>query len=386
VSWDPDRPVIVEADGGSRGNPGPAGYGALVRDAATGSVLAERAGSLGVATNNVAEYSGLIAGLAAALNIGARKVEVRMDSKLVVEQMSGRWQVKHPSMKPLAAQAAALVRQLDAIRFTWIPRAQNGAADKLANLAMDGTPVSRDLIARTADPEEPADPDPADQQLPLAAEPPAGVGWGAASSTPTTMVLVRHGSSVLSPERRFSGRGDVPLSEAGVEQARRVAARLAGRDGVKAVVSSPLLRARLTAEAIAGALGLGVTVEDDLMETDFGDWEGYTFAEVQRDWPDELAAWLASPEVAPPGGESFAATAARVASARDRITAGYPAAEVVVVSHVGPIKTLLRTALDAPAQTMFRMQLDVASVSEVDWYPDGPATVRLFNDAHHLAD
>ena len=109
--------LIVEADGGSRGNPGPAGYGAVVLDPATEEVLAERAEGLGVATNNVAEYQGLIAGLRAAIELGATEVEVRMDSKLVVEQMSGRWQVKHPAMKPLALEAARLVREVGSVRF-----------------------------------------------------------------------------------------------------------------------------------------------------------------------------------------------------------------------------------------------------------------------------
>ena len=99
------RRLVVEADGGSRGNPGPAGYGAVVRDAVTGEVLAERAAGIGRATNNVAEYGGLIAGLTAAVELDPAEVEVRMDSKLVVEQMSGRWQVKHPAMKPLADEA-----------------------------------------------------------------------------------------------------------------------------------------------------------------------------------------------------------------------------------------------------------------------------------------
>ncbi|MQA27618.1 MAG: reverse transcriptase-like protein, partial [Micromonosporaceae bacterium] len=98
--------VIVEADGGARGNPGPAGYGAVVIDPESGEVLVERADALGVATNNVAEYSGLIAGLRAAAELGARSVEVLMDSKLVVEQMSGRWKIKHPGLRPLAVEAA----------------------------------------------------------------------------------------------------------------------------------------------------------------------------------------------------------------------------------------------------------------------------------------
>jgi len=129
--------LLVEADGGSRGNPGPAGYGAVVLDAESGEVLAERSEGLGIATNNVAEYRGLIAGLRAAIELGGTDVEVRMDSKLVVEQMSGRWKVKHPAMQPLAREAAGLVRQLGSVRFGWVPRERNKRADRLANLAMD---------------------------------------------------------------------------------------------------------------------------------------------------------------------------------------------------------------------------------------------------------
>ena len=128
--------VIVEADGGARGNPGPAGYGAVVKSA-TGDVLAERKAALGIATNNVAEYQGLIAGLAAARDLGATTVTVRMDSKLVVEQMSGRWQIRHPALRALADTARGLAVGFDAIGYEWIPRARNAHADRLANEAMD---------------------------------------------------------------------------------------------------------------------------------------------------------------------------------------------------------------------------------------------------------
>ncbi|HEY0696838.1 MAG TPA: reverse transcriptase-like protein, partial [Micromonospora sp.] len=129
--------VVVEADGGARGNPGPAGYGAVVRDADTGAVLAERSEAIGVATNNVAEYRGLIAGLEAAAELGAAEVAARMDSKLVVEQMCGRWQIKNAGLRPLAAQAARLVRAFEQVNFDWIPRERNRHADALANAAMD---------------------------------------------------------------------------------------------------------------------------------------------------------------------------------------------------------------------------------------------------------
>jgi len=140
------RLLIVEADGGSRGNPGPAAYGALVREAASGTVLSQEGLGIGVATNNVAEYSGLIAGLEMAASLDpTAEVEVRMDSKLVVEQMAGRWKIKHPSMIPLARQANRL--RPARVKWTWVPRAANKAADALVNSALDGHPVTRELRA-----------------------------------------------------------------------------------------------------------------------------------------------------------------------------------------------------------------------------------------------
>ena len=132
------RKLVVEADGGSRGNPGPAGYGALVRDPSTGEVLAEVCDSLGTATNNVAEYSGLVAGLRAAAQLApGADAEVRMDSKLVVEQMSGRWQIKHDNLRTLARTAREAASRLGRVSYVWVPRARNADADKLANKAMD---------------------------------------------------------------------------------------------------------------------------------------------------------------------------------------------------------------------------------------------------------
>ncbi len=132
------RRLLVEADGGSRGNPGTAGYGAVVRDAVTGEVLAELSEAIGRATNNVAEYSGLLAGLRAAGKLApGAAAEVRMDSKLVVEQMSGRWQIKHPDLRALAAEARQAARALGRVTYTWVPRERNKHADRLANEAMD---------------------------------------------------------------------------------------------------------------------------------------------------------------------------------------------------------------------------------------------------------
>jgi len=129
--------VIIEADGGSRGNPGPAAYGAVLKDADTGEVLAEDGTAIGVATNNVAEYSGLIAGLRLAEEFApGAQVEARMDSKLVVEQMSGRWKIKHAGLQPLAKEAERLAPP--GTTYTWVPRELNTHADRLANEALDG--------------------------------------------------------------------------------------------------------------------------------------------------------------------------------------------------------------------------------------------------------
>ncbi|MFE9993565.1 bifunctional RNase H/acid phosphatase [Streptomyces avermitilis] len=465
------REFIVEADGGSRGNPGPAGYGAVVIDAATGETLAETAEYIGVATNNVAEYRGLLAGLKAARALDpAARIRVRMDSKLVVEQMSGRWKIKHPDMKPLAREAAAVFPPSQ-VTYEWIPRERNKHADRLANEAMDagkrgerwspststaelsartpapaapaptGPPgdaaagaararaalaggrgatspaapepggtaadtdarVARDVASASAEADVrtardvasvPADADvraardvasvPADADARAArnvASPPADLG------APATFVLLRHGETPLTPQKRFSGSGgsDPALSDVGRRQAELVGAALAARGTIQAVVSSPLARCRETAGIVAARLGIEVSVEEGLRETDFGAWEGLTFGEVRERHPEDMNAWLADPEAEPTGGgESFAAVARRVATTRDKLLAAYAGRTVLLVSHVTPIKTLVRLALDAPPQSLFRMELSAASVSAVAYYADGNASVRLLNDTSHL--
>ncbi|GGW30937.1 histidine phosphatase family protein [Streptomyces caelestis] len=572
------REFIVEADGGSRGNPGPAGYGAVVSDAATGETLREAAEYIGVATNNVAEYRGLLAGLRAAHELDpAATVHVRMDSKLVIEQMSGRWKIKHPAMKPLAADAARIFPP-GRVTYEWIPREHNKHADRLANEAMDagsrgeqwsaststaeldtsagavtppGPPgdaaagAARAREALTAgrvsatptgsDPETGPSPVPpsarggterrggdgasagadagsaradtdadvrgagvdtdvravradADARAAKAVAGSGGVsagvgvdggsakadgdvraasadadvrgagadadaraaradidaraskavagsggasagagadggsaradgdahaakadtdahaakadtdahaakavatpGWAPADmGAPATFVLLRHGETLLTPLKRFSGSGgtDPSLSDAGREQAERAAVLLARRGTIQAIVSSPLARTRETAGIVAARLGLDVSVDDGLRETDFGAWEGLTFAEVRERYPDDLNAWLASPDAQPTGGgESFAATATRIAATRDKLIAAYAGRTVLLVTHVTPIKTFVRLALGAPPESLFRMELSAASLSVVAYYADGNASVRLLNDTSHL--
>ncbi|WP_428814770.1 bifunctional RNase H/acid phosphatase [Streptomyces albus subsp. chlorinus] len=415
------RTLVVEADGGSRGNPGPAGYGAVVKDAASGETLRETAEFIGHATNNVAEYRGLLAGLRAAWELDAdAAVLVRMDSKLVVEQMSGRWKIKHPDMRPLALEAAAVFPP-DAVTYEWIPREKNKHADRLANEAMDAgrdggqweagaSTAELDAAASTAEPHtagtaaEPgtaAVPGPVTAAPTTPAAPTAGpratdpgptapaarTGWGPDMGTPTTFVLLRHGETALTPEKRFSGSGggDPALSPAGRRQAAAVAEALAARGTVQAVVASPLRRCQETAAAVAGRLGLDVRTEEGLRETDFGAWEGLTFAEVRERHPEDLETWLGSTSARPTGGgESFEEVTRRVVRARDRLLTRHAGRTLLVVTHVTPIKTLVRLALGAPPEALFRMELAAASLSAVAYYADGNASLRLLNDTAHL--
>ena len=197
-------------------------------------------------------------------------------------------------------------------------------------------------------------------------------------------MLLRHGQTPMSVQKRYAGRSDPPLTEAGVQQAAAAAKRLASA-GFGVIVTSPLLRTVQTAQAVAAVTGAAVVTDDGFRETDFGAWEGLTFAEVRERWPAELSAWLADPEVAPPGGESFTDVSARVTAALDRLLAARAGQTVLIVSHVTPIKTLVAAALLAPPAALYRMHLDVAALSEIDWYADGPAVLRSFNDTGHLS-
>jgi ribonuclease H / adenosylcobalamin/alpha-ribazole phosphatase len=211
-----------------------------------------------------------------------------------------------------------------------------------------------------------------------------GTHWRPAQGEPTVTVLLRHGQTPMSVQKRYAGRTDVPLTDVGVQQAAAAAKRLASA-GLGAIVTSPLLRTVQTAQAVAAVTGVPVVTDDGFRETDFGAWEGLTFAEVQERWPAEVTAWLADPEVAPPGGESFTDVSARVTAALDRVLATQAGQTVLIVSHVTPIKMLIAAALLAPASALYRMHLDVAALSEIDWYADGPAVLRSFNDTGHLS-
>ncbi|MCW2794162.1 MAG: Phosphoglycerate mutase [Nocardioides sp.] len=383
------RRVVVEADGGSRGNPGPAAYGAVLKDAVTGEVIAEDGTAIGVATNNVAEYSGLIAGLRMAAElVPDAEIEVRLDSKLVVEQMSGRWKIKHPDMVPLAAEATRLAPP--DTTYTWVPREQNSHADRLANEALDGIRSGVTLGGGLSDPE----PDSLIEELESPAEAPASIqaqtrGWSASTSTPTTLVLVRHGVTVHTAEKRFSGglaSANPGLSDEGRAQVRATAEWLAPlAERVDAVVASPVRRTLESAEILAEVLGKAVEVEPGFAEMEFGRWDGLTFTEVAERFKDDLDAWLGSLDVAAGGGESFRTVEQRVLEGLQRVLDAHAGKTVVVVSHVTPIKTLVAHAVDAPLESVFRMELSPASVTVVSFFLGGRdgteprASMRMYN-------
>ena len=358
--------VIVEADGGSRGNPGPAAYGALIRDADTGEVIAEVGEAIGTATNNVAEYRGLIAGLELVREHAPdAEVEVRMDSKLVIEQMAGRWKIKHVDMKPLALQAQRLVT--GSITWTWVPRASNKAADALVNEALDNATGSVQRVGGTS----PVTERPTLDEL--------SASWRRREAEkPTTVIMLRHGVTKHTVNKVFSGLGgdDPALTDLGREQAKRAAARLARRGPIDAIVSSPLLRTRETAEIVAEELGLDVQIEPGFAEMAFGEWDGLAFFDIMERWPDDIRGWLDSPDIAPPGGESFDAVHRRVDEARQRLLTDFEGQTVVVVSHVTPIKTMLRLALDAEMELVQHFELAPASITTIQWWTEGWPVVK----------
>lgn len=376
--------VVIEADGGSRGNPGPAGAGTVVLSEDGTTVLARLAYVVGTATNNVAEYHGLLNGLKAAQQLGATHISVCMDSKLVVEQMSGRWKIKHPDMRELAMECKAIERAMQHVDYQWVPRNNNSRADALANKAMDA-------IGRGAKPgfvqgfglvDSHAD------HTPATATPKANHAdpkvWNGATTEATRLLLLRHGQTAMSAQRCYSGRSNPPLTELGQRQAAAAAQYLGERGGIDAIVASPLQRCQQTAQAVADVLGLEVHTNDALQEMDFGDWDGLTFAQARDADPELHEQWLQDPKLAPPGGESLTQVFRRVKKARATIAETFGPGTILVVSHVTPIKSILREALGAPATMFHKMHLDLASLSIAEFYADGPTCVRLVNETSYL--
>ncbi|MBW8171476.1 bifunctional RNase H/acid phosphatase [Ornithinimicrobium sp. Arc0846-15] len=411
------RRLIVEADGGSRGNPGVAGYGALVQDVATGELLAERAAPLGKESNNVAEYSGLIAGLQAVVDLGLAEkanVAVRMDSKLVIEQMAGRWKIKHEAMRRLALEARDLVhdiqRQGGSISWQWIPRGENEAADALSNDGMDGLTIRRDHVEPAAkvvetEPSESKSAQAESAQGSLFDDPVAdGPGTGDDSSTPvaevamsaraslvggTRIYLVRHGVTDFTLASKLDGRaGSNPeLAPEGLAQAAAVGQAIKDRlahDGINdaVVLTSTLRRAQQTGGAIAEQLDVEAAIDEDWDEQAFGDWDGMSMADLAGQSRDDLKSLWSDVDYSRPGGESHRALATRVVAALHRAIA--MGDTVIVATHRKPLLCVLSEVLGMDHERVWALATDPASITALDIWPDGGARVAFLNDTHHL--
>lgn len=380
--------LIIEADGGSRGNPGPSGSGAILIDADTGMVVTEISTFGGVASNNVAEYKAVIAGLTEAFRLNPKaSITVRMDSKLVVEQMSGNWKIKHPDMQVLGIAVQKLVSGKN-VTWAWIPREQNSRADALANEAMDTKSDSvryldaTDIEQSSTEEFNPATPSsvraPGDVTEPL-----------------TTLILVRHGRTPLTEANKISGGGgdDPGLSALGLEDANTVSDLLSGL-GTKsvlsqisrptAVVSSPMNRAMETASVIASKLSLSIEIEENLREISFGDWDGQTNQQVAEGWSEIFETWRGSWEMAPPNGESLETFDKKIRTARDAILKKFSGQTVVVVAHVMPIRGFLTLALDGGAAGYWVPQVAPGSVTIIRHWGNAHAELVTTNFTAHL--
>ena len=356
------RHFKLTADGGSRGNPGPAGFGAVVSE--NGQIIAEIYEFIGTATNNVAEYGGLIAGLRAIHDLDSEAtVEVCMDSKLVVEQMSGRWQIKHADMRKLA-QNAREAHSPSLIKYQWIPRDENSHADRLANKALDAQSSGHDKS-------EPVQP----RQLNYLTE------RLKSDEQPTILHLIRHGETVLTPSRKFSGIGPLNpvLTDTGRAQAAKVAEAVS-KLNPEVLIASPLNRTSETAKAIAQTTDLEINFDEIWFEMDFGYWDGLSVEEVKAKYPADYEKWLTDLSFEPAGGESWEAITIRVEAALSKILSEFPGQRVAVVTHNCVIKTAVALCLSAPIESVFHMDIGPCSINTfLMWPSDGLRAVRAMN-------
>jgi broad specificity phosphatase PhoE len=193
------------------------------------------------------------------------------------------------------------------------------------------------------------------------------------------IIFVRHGQTEINRDGRLQGRLDRPLTELGKQQARLAAAGLSGC-GASAVLTSPLVRAADTAREIASVLGVAVETDDRLLEVAYGEWDGRKLGDVS---PDEWRQWIDDESFAPPGGESLTSVVVRVGEfCSDRLRADET---LIAVSHVSPIKAAVVWALGIGAPAIWRMHLDVASVTRIDRRGEGLPFLLAYNETAHLS-
>lgn len=365
--------LFIYADGASRGNPGAASYGVSIVDE-SGTVIAEFGEKLGIRTNNYAEYQGVIAALRYLSKTPHRDITIRMDSKLVVEQLSGRWKVKSPDMRELVVEASKLLAPFNAV-LEWIPRESNSRADELANLALDGQDFQT-----------------VDVQIELAAVQPRSIRAPRQSQEPVTLVMVRHGHTAATEKDLISGGDghDPELSELGLADATSASRAIApllefyGLPAASMILYSPMMRTTQTAAAIAEALSLPLQSEPRLREIGFGDWDGVPMTTIESEKAEIVSRWRGSLTEKPTGGESIESLIARVKPLVGELAANQAGRSVVLVSHMMPIRTI--AALSAPGANSLFWGANFApgSISIVRFFGLEFAEQFVLNSCQHL--
>ncbi len=365
--------IYLYADGASRGNPGPAAYGVHIEDAG-GNPIADFGEGLGIATNNQAEYSGVIAGLRYLTTTEYREVTIRLDSKLVVEQLSGRWKIKNSNMQELAIEAQGLLREFEA-KFEWVPREQNSHADANANKALDDGNFSSSPAAN----------------IELSAIQPRSIRAPRQYQEPTTIAVVRHGHTVNTEKNLISGgQGTDPqLSELGLFEANAAAEQLPlllsefGLPELSVVYHSPMVRTTQTAEALAMGK-LEMLADARLKEIGFGDWEMLEMAQLETDEVELVSAWRGSLDVAPPGGESVNDMQGRVWSALEEIIDQNRGKSVGVATHMMPTRAFAAAAFRGAKNAYFNLNSSPGGISIYRFFDMKFAEVFVMNSCQHL--
>jgi len=366
--------LILFADGASRGNPGPASLGAvLVRD---GEEIARISKQLGVRTNNYAEYSAVIAGLEYVIQHDLEKnLLIRMDSKLVVEQLSGRWKIKHPDLMELARVAQSLLRQLNA-RLEWIPRELNFLADEAANQALDGLAEEEEVQVLSSG-----------QQASIQ---PLSIRAPRVRSEPTVVYVIRHGHTSSTESKLISGSLDDPeLSELGKLEAvaaSRAINELSQRFNLQRpvlIAHSDMKRTTQTAQAISKEQSAPIRADSRLREISFGDWEGRSMQELEGD-SSIIDSWRGSVSQKPPGGESILDLEARVLRSLSDLVAEHTGSSFAIVSHMMPLRTIAKRALGSSSASHWSLQFAPGSVSVYRFFGEELTEVFCLNSCEHL--
>jgi ribonuclease H / adenosylcobalamin/alpha-ribazole phosphatase len=365
--------LVLFADGASRGNPGPASLGAvLVRD---GEEIARICKPLGIRTNNFAEYSAVIAGLEYVLEHGLEKqLLIKMDSKLVVEQLSGRWKIKHPDLMELARIAQSLLRQLDA-KLEWIPRELNFLADEAANQALDGLDETEKPVSLAE---------------PRASIQPVSIRAPRVGTEPTVVYVVRHGHTASTESKLISGSNDDPeLSELGRRDAQAAAqaiVELSARFGLPSaslIAHSDMKRTTQTADLISKALSVPCRADSRLREISFGSWEGRSMDDLEGE-SLEVASWRGSVSSKPPGGESVLELEARVLRSLADLIAEHSGGAVAIVSHMMPLRSIAKKGLGSAQMSHWSLQFAPGSVSVYRFFGEELSEVFCLNSCEHL--